>query len=108
VDAASGLIVDVHHRQRALDERRSAGTKVADYRDVRAFADDEERVAFVLGANLFRRHLEQGAAGRGRGQAPGTGLVAAPDRRPGWVLGGNRARRPLRGCRECFTSAFMR
>jgi hypothetical protein len=24
---------------------------------VRAYADDEERLAFVLGANLFRRHL---------------------------------------------------
>jgi hypothetical protein len=28
-------------------------------RDVRAFADDEERVSFVLGANLFRRHLSR-------------------------------------------------
>jgi site-specific DNA-methyltransferase (adenine-specific) len=59
VDASSGLIVDGHHRQRALDELRSGGVKVTDYRDVRAFADDEERLAFVLGANLFRRHLDR-------------------------------------------------
>lgn len=59
VDAGSGDIVDGHHRQRALDEIRSEGTKVADYRDVRWFANDEERLAFALGANLFRRHLSR-------------------------------------------------
>jgi hypothetical protein len=59
VDAASGLVVDGHHRQRALEELRAGGLKVADYRDVRRFGDDEERVAFVLAANLFRRHLSR-------------------------------------------------
>jgi len=59
VDAASGEIVDGHHRQRALDALRHEGVKVADYRDVRAFADDDERLAFVLAANLFRRHLDR-------------------------------------------------
>ena len=59
VDAASGEIVDGHHRQRALEELAAEGVKVPDYRDVRAFADDDQRVAFVLGANLFRRHLSR-------------------------------------------------
>ena len=59
VDAASGLIVDGHHRQQALEELRADGVKVADYRDVHRFGDDEERVAFVLAANLFRRHLSR-------------------------------------------------
>ena len=45
VDAATGEVVDGHHRQRALDELRAEGVKVADYRDVRAFASDEERLA---------------------------------------------------------------
>jgi hypothetical protein len=60
VDASSGLIVDGHHRQRALDELRSGGVKVTDYRDVRAFADDEQPAG---------------------DQAPGAGLVAATYRR---------------------------
>ncbi len=59
VDAATGEIVDGHHRQRALDELRAEGVKVSDYRDVRQFANDEERVGYVLGANLFRRHLDR-------------------------------------------------
>jgi site-specific DNA-methyltransferase (adenine-specific) len=59
VDAATGEVVDGHHRQRALDELRAEGVKVADYRDVRAFGSDEERLAYVLGANLFRRHLDR-------------------------------------------------
>ena len=57
VDAASGEVVDGHHRQRACEELAAEGVKVADYREVRAFADDDERLAFVIGANLFRRHL---------------------------------------------------
>ncbi|HYA44631.1 MAG TPA: DNA methyltransferase [Acidimicrobiales bacterium] len=59
VDATSGLVLDGHHRQRAIDELRCEGIKVADFRDVRAFGDDDERLAFVLAANLFRRHLNR-------------------------------------------------
>jgi len=118
VDAASGLIVDGHHRQRALDELRSEGVKVADYRDVRRFADDEQRVAFVLAANLFRRHLsraqrnelvstlrERGWSLRRIGTVVGVAvgtvhrhLSGVPDRTPERVTGRDakayRARRP--------------
>ena len=76
VDATSGEIVDGHHRQRALDELRAEGVKVGDYRDVRAFADDEERLTYVLAANLFRRHLSR---------AQRTELVAKL-REQGWSL----------------------
>lgn len=57
VDAETGEVVDGHHRQRAVDELRSEGVKVPDLRQVRRFADDDERASFVLAANLFRRHL---------------------------------------------------
>jgi site-specific DNA-methyltransferase (adenine-specific) len=57
VDAETGEAVDGHHRQRAVDELRSEGVKVADLRQVRHFADDDERASFVLAANSFRRHL---------------------------------------------------
>jgi ParB-like chromosome segregation protein Spo0J len=76
IDASSGLIVDGHHRQRALEELRAEGVKVADYRDVRAFADDEDRLAYVLGANLFRRHLDR----KQRGE------LVAQLRERGWSL----------------------
>jgi len=58
VDAESGAVIDGHHRLRAWTELRGEGVKLADYpREVRRFSSDEERVGFVLAANLFRRHL---------------------------------------------------
>ena len=61
VDAESGAVLDGHHRVRAWEELRSEGTKVADYpRQVVRLGDDEERVAFVLAVNLFRRNLTGG------------------------------------------------
>lgn len=58
VDADSGTVLDGHHRVRAFLELRAEGVKVPDYpREVRRFASDEDRVAFVAAANLFRRHL---------------------------------------------------
>lgn len=58
IDADSGAVIDGHHRERAWRELRDEGVKVPEYlRDVRRFASDEERVGFVLAANLFRRHL---------------------------------------------------
>ena len=59
IDAESGAIVDGHHRQRAVEELEREGVKVPEYRDVRLFADDDERLAFAVGANLFRRHLSR-------------------------------------------------
>jgi ParB-like chromosome segregation protein Spo0J len=58
IDADSGEVVEGHHRVRAWTELRSEKVAVPDYpREVRRFEDDEARVAFVLAANLFRRHL---------------------------------------------------
>ncbi len=58
VDADSGAVLDGHHRVRAFQELRAEGVKVPDYpREVRRFVTDEERIAFVAAANLFRRHL---------------------------------------------------
>ncbi len=58
VDAETGAIVDGHHRLRAFTELRAEGVHLRDYpRDVRRFASNEERVGFVVAANLFRRHL---------------------------------------------------
>jgi ParB-like chromosome segregation protein Spo0J len=59
VDADTGAIVDGHHRQRAVEELAGEGVKVPEYRDVRRFVDDDERLAFAVGANLFRRHLSR-------------------------------------------------
>ncbi len=60
IDADTGEIVDGHHRVRAWEELRAEGIRIPDYpRQVVRFADDEERVAFVLSANLFRRHLNR-------------------------------------------------
>ena len=118
VDAASGEIVDGHHRQRAVEELRAEGVRVNDYREVRAFADDEDRLAFVIGANLFRRHLgrtqraelvaklrERGWSLRRIGEAVGASvgtvhaeLAGVQDRTPELVEGADgktyRARRP--------------
>ncbi len=58
IDADSGQVLDGHHRVRAWTELRAEGVKVPDYpREVRRFESDEDRVHFVLAANLFRRHL---------------------------------------------------
>jgi ParB-like chromosome segregation protein Spo0J len=58
VDAESGAVVDGHHRVRAWEELRVAGVRVPDYsRDVRRFADDDQRRAFAIATNLVRRHL---------------------------------------------------
>ncbi|HLW45140.1 MAG TPA: DNA methyltransferase [Acidimicrobiales bacterium] len=58
VTAETGEVVDGHHRLRAWRELRAEGVRVPDYpRDVRRFSHDDERVTFVLAANLFRRHL---------------------------------------------------
>ena len=58
-DAETGQILDGHHRQRAADELRSEGVKVPDYREVRAFSSDDERLQFVVATNMFRRHLSR-------------------------------------------------
>lgn len=57
VDVETGAVIDGHHRLRAVEELRSEGVKVDYHRQTVRFADDEERVGFVLAANLFRRHL---------------------------------------------------
>ncbi|MHB1582501.1 MAG: DNA methyltransferase [Acidimicrobiales bacterium] len=58
IDAKSGAVLDGHHRIRAWEELRAEGVKVPDYpRQVIRFASDDERVEFVVAANLFRRHL---------------------------------------------------
>ena len=58
VDAETGAVMDGHHRVRAWQELRAEGVRLADYpRQVRHFAGDDERLAFVVAANLFRRHL---------------------------------------------------
>ncbi len=60
VDAETGEILDGHHRVRAWNELRAAGVRVPAYpRDVRRFSTDEDRIGFVLAANLFRRHLDR-------------------------------------------------
>ncbi|MGD0944928.1 MAG: tyrosine-type recombinase/integrase [Acidimicrobiales bacterium] len=60
IDADSGEVIEGHHRLRAWTELRAEGVKVPSYpREVRRFATDEERIEFVLAANLFRRHLNR-------------------------------------------------
>jgi len=58
IDEDTGEVIEGHHRLRAWTELRAAGVKVPDYpKQVVRFANDDDRVAFVLAANLFRRHL---------------------------------------------------
>ncbi len=58
IDAESGAVLDGHHRIRAWDELRAEGHKVPDFpRQVVRLGTDDERVEFVVAANLFRRHL---------------------------------------------------
>jgi ParB-like chromosome segregation protein Spo0J len=60
IDADSGETVEGHHRLRAWTELRAEGVKVPPYpREVRRFASDDERISFVVAANLFRRHLSR-------------------------------------------------
>jgi ParB-like chromosome segregation protein Spo0J len=58
IDAESGYVLDGHHRVRAWEELRAEGHKVPDYpRQVMRLGTEDERVEFVVAANLFRRHL---------------------------------------------------
>lgn len=60
IDGDTGEIVDGHHRVRAWTELRAEGVRVPDYpRDVRRFSSEEQRLAFFLAANLYRRHLSR-------------------------------------------------
>ena len=60
VDAETGEVLDGHHRVKVWNELRAGGIRVPDYpRDVRRFGSDEDRIGFLLAANLFRRHLDR-------------------------------------------------
>lgn len=60
IDAESGAVLDGHHRIRAWEELRGEGHKVPDFpRQVVRLGTDDERVEFVVAANLFRRHLNR-------------------------------------------------
>ncbi len=60
IDEDTGEVIEGHHRLRAWTELRAEGVKVPDYpKQVVRFANDDDRVAFVLAANLFRRHLSR-------------------------------------------------
>lgn len=77
VDAATGTVIDGHHRLRAWTELRAEGHRLADYpREVRTFADDDERAAVVVALNLARRHLSQAQRRE----------LVADLRRQGWSL----------------------
>jgi len=57
-DADTGKVIEGHHRLRAWTELRTEGVKVPDYpKQMVRFRDDNERLGFVVAANLFRRHL---------------------------------------------------
>ena len=77
VDEDTGEVIEGHHRLKAWTELRAAGVKVPDYpKQVVRFANDDDRVAFVVAANLFRRHLtrEQRAEVEARLRAGGWSL----------------------------------
>jgi site-specific DNA-methyltransferase (adenine-specific) len=77
IDEDTGEVIEGHHRLRAWTELRAEGVKVPDYpKQVVRFANDDDRVAFVLAANLFRRHLtrEQRAEVVARFRAEGWSL----------------------------------
>ncbi|MGO9151118.1 MAG: DNA methyltransferase [Acidimicrobiales bacterium] len=77
IDADTGEVIEGHHRLRAWTELRDEGVKVPSYpREVRSFATDEERIEFVLAANLFRRHLNRAQRAE----------VVARLRQEGWSL----------------------
>jgi ParB-like chromosome segregation protein Spo0J len=57
-DADTGKVIEGHHRLRAWTELRAEGVKMPDYpKQMVRFRDDDERLGFVVAANLFRRHL---------------------------------------------------
>jgi hypothetical protein len=57
-DADTGKVIEGHHRLRAWTELRAEGVKVPDYpKQMVRFRGDDERLGFVVAANLFRRHL---------------------------------------------------
>jgi hypothetical protein len=77
IDEDTGEVIEGHHRLKAWTELRAAGVKVPDYpKQVVRFANDDDRVAFVVAANLFRRHLtrEQRAEVEARLRAEGWSL----------------------------------
>ncbi len=87
IDADTGEVIDGHHRLKAWTELKNEGVKVPSYpRAVRPFASDQEREAFVISANLIRRHLtrSQRAELEARLRAAGWSL-----RRIGEVVGVN-------------------
>ncbi|MGA2530725.1 MAG: DNA methyltransferase [Acidimicrobiales bacterium] len=58
IDADSGEVIEGHHRLRAWTELRAEGVRVPEYpKQILRFEGDDDRLAFVLAANLFRRHL---------------------------------------------------
>jgi hypothetical protein len=84
-DAETREVIEGHHRLRAWTELRAEGAKVPDYpKQTLRFKSDEDRLAFVVAANLFRRHLtrEQRADVVARLRAEGWSL-----RRIGEVVG---------------------
>jgi len=76
IDVDSGEVVDGHHRIRAVTELGKRGIKVAYDRQTVRFADDDDRLRYVVGANLFRRHLTRQQRAE----------VAAVLRQRGWSL----------------------
>ncbi|MGO9197342.1 MAG: DNA modification methylase [Acidimicrobiales bacterium] len=57
-DAETSELIEGHNRMRAVAELRAEGVKVADPpREIRRFADDTERVSFVVAVNVQRRKL---------------------------------------------------
>jgi hypothetical protein len=84
-DAETREVIEGHHRLRAWTELRAEGAKVPDYpKQTLRFKSDDDRLAFVVAANLFRRHLtrEQRADVVARLRAEGWSL-----RRIGEVVG---------------------
>jgi len=77
IDADSGEVIEGHHRVQAWTELRAEGVKVPDYpKQLQRFDSDDDRVAFVLAANLFRRHLSR----------PQRAEVVASLRHEGWSV----------------------
>jgi ParB-like chromosome segregation protein Spo0J len=57
-DAETSELIEGHNRMRAVAELRAEGVRVPDPpREIRRFADDTERVSFVVAVNVQRRKL---------------------------------------------------
>ena len=57
-DAETSELIEGHNRMRAVSELRAEGVKVPNPpREIRRFADDTERISFVVAANVQRRKL---------------------------------------------------